>query len=309
MKSTLPLQFKVSSEAWEFELIHRLNHQTFAEEIPQHQPTPERRLVDKFHPENAYLICLTGRELAGMLAFRGRRPFSLDHKLPDLESFLPAGRTVCEVRLLAIDKRFRNQTVLPGLLSLLEKYATGRGYDAAVISGTTRQLRLYQRWGFKPFGPKVGTPSAQFQPMVVLLEDFRARVEPILDRCRPPTRSARHSNFLPGPVTVHGSVRRAFARTPLSHRSSVFKADFQRLQKMLCELTGAARVEILLASGTLANEAIGAQLSLFNQRGLVLSNGEFGERLIDHAKRWRLSFETVTTEWGLPSRWRASARS
>lgn len=298
MKSTLPLTFKVATEAWEFELIHRLNHQTFVEEIPQHQPNPAGRLVDKFHPENAYLICLAGHELAGMMAFRARRPFSLDYKLPDLGSYLPPGRTICEVRLLAVDNRFRNKAVLPGLLSFMEKYASNRGCDAAVISGTTRQLRLYRRIGFKPFGPLVGPPSARFQPMVLLLEDFRARLAPILDRYRPPVPPVRHSNFLPGPVTVHASVRRAFTRTPLSHRSIMFKADLSRVRKMLCELTGATRAEILLGSGTLANEVIAAQLSLLNQRGLVLSNGEFGERLIDHATRWGLTFETVKAEWG-----------
>jgi len=77
MKSTLPFKYKMATEAWEFELIHRLNHQTFVEEIPQHAAHPDGRLVDKFHSENAYLICLEGRVLAGMMAFRGRRPFSL----------------------------------------------------------------------------------------------------------------------------------------------------------------------------------------------------------------------------------------
>jgi aspartate aminotransferase-like enzyme len=30
----------------------------------------------------------------------------------------------------------------------------------------------------------------------------------------------------------------------------------------------------------------------------VLSNGEFGERLIDHARRWRLQFEVMRADWG-----------
>ena len=30
------LTFKIAGEAGEFEQIHRLNHKTFAEEIPQH---------------------------------------------------------------------------------------------------------------------------------------------------------------------------------------------------------------------------------------------------------------------------------
>ena len=95
MSAQEPLVFKFASEDWEFEQIHRLNYRTFVEEIPQHHASPTQRLVDKFHAENTYLICLSNQKLAGMLTVRGHRPFSLDQKLPNLDSFLPAGRTVC----------------------------------------------------------------------------------------------------------------------------------------------------------------------------------------------------------------------
>ena len=105
MSARPPLVFKFANEDWEFEQIHRLNYRTFVEEIPQHHASPTHRLVDRFHPENTYLICLSGRKLAGMLAARGNRPFSLDQKLENLDSYLPAGRKVCEIRLLAIEKK------------------------------------------------------------------------------------------------------------------------------------------------------------------------------------------------------------
>src|ERR1700746_2639540 len=118
MSSRPPLVFKTATEDWEFEQIHRLNYKTFVDEIPQHQQSPTHRLVDKFHAENTYLICLSGQKLAGMLAVRGNRPFSLDHKLANLDSFLPAGRQICEIRLLAVEKKFRGAQVLQGILAL-----------------------------------------------------------------------------------------------------------------------------------------------------------------------------------------------
>src|SRR5437870_3772060 len=119
MKSSDPLVFKSATEDWEFEQIHRLNYKTFVEEIPQHHASPIQRLVDKFHAENTYLIGLRGRKLAGMLAVRGSRPFSLDQKLEQLDSFLPPGRKVCEIRLLAVEKKFRGAQILQGVLALL----------------------------------------------------------------------------------------------------------------------------------------------------------------------------------------------
>ena len=38
------LVFKVATDDWEFEQIHRLNYRTFVEEIPQHPANPERRI-------------------------------------------------------------------------------------------------------------------------------------------------------------------------------------------------------------------------------------------------------------------------
>src|SRR5207253_2433371 len=96
MSPTGRLEFRIAAADAEFEQIHRLNYRTFVEEIPQHAPSAERRLIDKFHPENTYLIAVLDGTLVGMLAVRDRRPFSLDQKLADLDRYLPAGRKICE---------------------------------------------------------------------------------------------------------------------------------------------------------------------------------------------------------------------
>ena len=67
MNTEQNLKFKIASEEWEFEAIHSLNYKTFVEEIPQHQHSGEKRLVDKFHRENTYVICLEGERLVGRL--------------------------------------------------------------------------------------------------------------------------------------------------------------------------------------------------------------------------------------------------
>src|SRR5665213_1804197 len=198
------LQFKVATEDWEFEQIHQLNYRTFVEEIPQHRPSSTPRLVDKFHAENTYLICLCNDQVVGMIAARGRRPFSLDQKLPNLDSYLPPGRRVCEIRLLSVEKEFRNGQVFRGSTALMWQFGTERGYDLAVISGTTRQQRLYRHLGFVPFGPSVGQGDAMFQPMYLTLEIFEKQAEAIL---REPVKPPVPVSFLPGPVAIPQRVR------------------------------------------------------------------------------------------------------
>jgi GNAT superfamily N-acetyltransferase len=169
--------FKIADRPEEFETIHHLNYRTFVEEIPQHAPNPEGRLVDRFHEQNAYVVCVDGGQVVGMLALRTERPFSLDLKLPNLDELLPPGRRIGEVRLLAVDPSHRRSAVLPGLFRRLEREALGRGLTMLIVSATTRQRRLYDRLGFVPFGPLVGSEEARFQPMCLTLERFR-EVEP-----------------------------------------------------------------------------------------------------------------------------------
>ncbi len=68
-------------------------------------------------------------------------------------------------------------------------------------------------------------------------------------------------------------------------------------------------MEILLGSGTLANDAVAAQLSLEEKLGMVVANGEFGERLVDHARRFGLNFDWLQNPWGSRSIWTRSSRS
>ncbi len=198
-ETSAPFIFKVASEDWEFEQIHRLNYKTFVEEIPQHEATPDGLLVDRFHRENTYFICVRGGRLIGMVAARDQRPFSLDQKLENLDSYLPMEKSICEIRLLSIDKEHRDGRIIQGLLTMLARYCMDRAYDIAIISGTVRQERFYRRLGFVPFGPRVGTPGALYQPMyrelATLEEDFSAlfRPEP------PPPVSQEPANPLPGP--------------------------------------------------------------------------------------------------------------
>ncbi|MBZ5497539.1 MAG: aminotransferase class V-fold PLP-dependent enzyme [Acidobacteriia bacterium] len=301
MTQTRALSFKIATDQSEFEQIHKLNYQAFVVEIPQHPPNAERLLVDRFHGENTYVICKCGDRVLGMTAIREKRPFSLDQKLEGLESFLPEHRAVCELRLLAVDREHRNSRVFQGLLLKVCDYCEGRGYDLAVMSGTIRQLKLYHQLGFVPFGPLVGSGEALFQPMYLTLNAYqglKARSRTFLHLAPPPSPGRGHVALLPGPVAISQPVRQSFGEAPVSHRSKAFMEEFAQTKQLLCRLVGARHAEILLGSGTLANDVIAGQLSLIAGSGLVLSNGEFGNRLIDHATRFRLRFKALRTEWG-----------
>jgi aspartate aminotransferase-like enzyme len=297
MNMTQTLRLKIATEPWEFEQIDKLNYETFVEEIPQHKPDTSGTLVDKFHKENTYVICTDEDNLLGMLAVRDKRPFSLDEKLGNLDSYLPSSRSVCEIRLLAVRKNCRNTTLFRDLIAKAVAHCRELGHNLAVISGTLRQKKLYEHLGFVPFGPVVGTPEASFQPMYLTVETYEKSAKRVIES-GPPALTRKKLLLGPGPVEVAPEVRRAFNEPTISHRSAEFLKIHRDTKNLLCRMANAKNVAILMGSGTLANDVIAAQLSLKSGKGLVLSNGEFGDRLINQAKRFSLSFDALAEDWG-----------
>ncbi|MBO0589331.1 aminotransferase class V-fold PLP-dependent enzyme [Sporosarcina sp. E16_8] len=283
--------YKIAETALEFEQIHELNYRTFAEEIPQHDRNESHKLVDKFHDENTYIICKKDNRVVGMIAMRSERPFSLDGKIGPVEHQLPfQAKNPVEIRLLAIEQDYRNGRAFLGLAQALVQYCLKAGYDAALISGTVREQKLYGQLGFSPFAQLTGTADAAFQPMYLTKETFEAGVA---GRISKPL-----VNFLPGPATISDGVRKAMMAEPFSHRSSEFESLLQRVKDKLTALTDANYVQILQGTGTLANDVVAAQLSMHSGKGLILVNGEFGLRLTDHAQRFSMEFDTMEIEWG-----------
>ncbi|NLH15482.1 MAG: aminotransferase class V-fold PLP-dependent enzyme [Phycisphaerae bacterium] len=293
--------FKVANEPWEIEQIHRLNYETFAEEIPQHQRNPERILIDKFHNENSYIICRNGTQVVAMLAVRGKRPFSLDNKLPDLDRYLPPHKGLCEIRLLSVRKDCRRSRIVHGLLESTARFCIEHGFDLAVISGILQQQKLYEHMGFVPFGPVVGADGAKFQPMYLTTQAHaETSISGYDSEEQIPSVLANIVNLLPGPVEVTPRVKKALAECTISHRSDDFLRVHRQTRKRLCHLANAKHCEFFMGSGTLANDVIAGQLRREPGTGLILSNGEFGERLIRQARRAGAKYETLSLEWGKP---------
>jgi aspartate aminotransferase-like enzyme len=287
------LNTKIADQEWEFDEISRLNHQTFSEEIQQHDKTSTGLLIDKFHAENQYIICLKESEIVGMVALRDRRPFSLDIKLNNIDDYLPPHKLSCEIRLLTIKPAFRNSSVILFLLREIIYQAVRKKYDLVLISGILAQLRMYRSLGFVPFGPVVGD-SVKFQPMYLTPEFFfQSR-----HYSRTLTDQNKIINALPGPVNVKDIVSEEFRKLPESHRSTGFHQNYMNICTTLCRFVQAENVQIFTGSATLANEVILAHLLALSIKGLIVSNGEFGNRIMHQAKSQKICFEAYSAGFG-----------
>jgi aspartate aminotransferase-like enzyme/predicted N-acetyltransferase YhbS len=304
MRAASSYTFKKAATREEFADIHRLNHRTFVDEVGQHEATGTGALVDPFHARNTYFIAKRGESVVGMIAVHGEPPFSVASKLADASVLEEYGTGLLEARLLAIPPEERNGRVFAGLLYAVLEYASGAEYTHVAISGVGKHLGLYERIGFRAIGPAVERGQAEFTPMVLRLSDLPGVT---VDRFRKWAVGIRPICLLPGPVQVSAGVQKAFALPAISHRSHRFVEEFEDIRAQLRELAGGLRAGLFPGSGTLANDVAGAAIAADRTRhtGLILANGEFGYRLVRHAKRWRLPHRVLAWEWG--QRWDMNA--
>lgn len=319
--------FKRADTNDEIEQVHRLNYRTFVGEVRQYPDDGAGRLVDKFHDKNVYFIAVRNERVVGMMGAHGEPPFSVASRLPDAGILEAAGVCPAEVRLLAIDPQERHGPIIYGLIALFYEHVTAHGYTDVYISAVADRISLYEGLGFRSIGPPVPCGNASFVPMTISVsglkqavharwEQWRRHAERVNDRgskieangstLKEPSPKSEPICLLPGPVTTAPAVREAFQRAPIYHRGPEFITHFENVRQMLGRLVGGRDVALLNGSGTLANEAIAAILNAETSngsqrpRGLMLVNGEFGERLARQARRFGLEPCVLRWDWGKP---------
>lgn len=297
--------YKRAESAAEFEQIHRLNYQTFVQEIGQHADNGTGELVDKFHKKNIYFILLRDSQLVGMLSAHDEPPFSVAERMSDPTLLYKGGERPLEVRLLTIAPEERAGHHAAGLTYELFCYGREHGYTHFVISGVTSQLELYKHIGFEALGPAVGKAGAEFIPMMATLD----RVEMQMQRTmklwrrrieREVAKTVEPLALIPGPVPLATDVRAAFNEPPIYHRGPEFVALFEEVRSTLCQLANAPAVAMTVGSGTLANEIIASTIAAgpHASAGLMLVNGEFGTRIVKQVERFGLKPRVLEWSWG-----------
>lgn len=304
-----PYTFKRAETDEEFQQIHRLNYQTFVEEVGQYPDTADETLVDKFHKKNHYFVALRDGDLVGMIATHDEPPFSVAGRLSDPGALEALGSHLLEVRLFAVRPDRRYGAVSRGLLYLVFEYARVNGYMHVIASGIASRMRFYERFGFRLLGPAVGQGETAFVPMVLSMNAVPDNINLVVQRIRRRIiRSVSESShppvsLLPGPVQLSDALRRAVSERPVSHRGAEFIERFERVRDVLRDMVDGLDTAIMVGSGTLANEVVAATLAADRalRRGLILNNGEFGRRLSCQAQRFGLDFDTLEWAWG--ERW------
>ncbi len=108
--------------------------------------------------------------------------------------------------------------------------------------------------------------------------------------------------FTPGPVNVAQNVREAICKEDICHREVDFDRLLQSIEKKILPIFGARetndyRAVFITGSGTAANEAILSSV-VGDKNILILSNGEFGDRLHNISKILNKNTSVLEFGWG-----------
>ena len=118
-------------------------------------------------------------------------------------------------------------------------------------------------------------------------------------------RKPRPVLLCPGPVLLSAQVMRAVRDTNIGHREPEFSQLLRESASMLKPIVGidsadsSYRVAFITGSGTSANEAVLASVGAIGPT-LVISNGEFGERLLATARRQNRDVGELCFAWQQP---------
>lgn len=108
--------------------------------------------------------------------------------------------------------------------------------------------------------------------------------------------------FTPGPVNIEDNVKVAICKEDICHRESDFDYLLQSVENKLLQLfkiknTSNYRAVVITGSGTAANESILSSV-VGEKNILILSNGEFGERLFETSMVHNKNTFLLKFAWG-----------
>lgn len=110
--------------------------------------------------------------------------------------------------------------------------------------------------------------------------------------------------FTPGPLNVAQNIRLAAIQKDICHRELDFALLLKSIEEKLLLIFGVTttkdyRAVVITGSGTAANESILSSV-VGHKKILILSNGEFGERLFKISKGYNKNTFLLDFPWGTP---------
>lgn len=107
--------------------------------------------------------------------------------------------------------------------------------------------------------------------------------------------------FAPGPVLTSERVKNAALIPDICHRRSYFEKILQDLRQKILKLYNCSEEyvsAVISGSGTASNESVYSSLCSAEDKVLLITNGEFGNRLKEIIECYNIRYHELRYEWG-----------
>jgi len=221
----------------ERELIYRLRHDIYANELSQHPANNWARLRDILDDRNIYLVAKLGNQIAGFISLTPP-PMPNQQTVELSQTSVAAGSVACdnskpavhysidkyvsrdalpfsfdehlyEIRLLTVVKPHRGREVATLLMYAAFRWVEAHGGTRIMAIGRREVLEMYLRSGLEPLGISVRSGAVDYELMQVTtaaLRDHMKNFGGLLERLESKTNWQLNFPFRKPAVCFHGGA-------------------------------------------------------------------------------------------------------
>ncbi|MFQ5708793.1 MAG: aminotransferase class I/II-fold pyridoxal phosphate-dependent enzyme [bacterium] len=160
------------------EIIYKMRHTVFAEELAQHPQNKEKKLSDPLDTFNSYIVATSNGRIAGFISITppGRAKYSVDKYLQRDELPLLLNDKLYEVRLLAVHPRNRRRKIASLLMYAAFRWVEAHGGRWVVALGRQEIIHLYLKAGLQLLGRQIEAGAVTYELMSAKVSRIRERM-------------------------------------------------------------------------------------------------------------------------------------
>ena len=190
------------------ELIYRIRHAVYAQELRQHNPDPAGRLTDACDHWNTYLVAKVANQISGFISITppGQRSYSID-KYFSRDDLPFSTDSLYELRLLTVVPVHRRRLFATLLMYAAFRWVEAHGGEHIVAIGRREILPLYTRSGMELAGLSTQSGAVAYDLLhapVAKLRAYVPKISKVLDRIQSKVDWQLHFPFRKPANCFHG---------------------------------------------------------------------------------------------------------
>jgi len=161
------------------DIIYKLRHKVYADELNQHSPNSDCRLTDSLDKTNIYIVVKFNNKIAGFISITTPQSpsYSIDKYFSREDLFFNFDNKLYEIRLLTVVNHFRGSIVASLLMYAALRWIEENGGNRVVAIGREEIKNIYLKAGLKSLGLKIKSGAVNFELLSCKISCLRSKLD------------------------------------------------------------------------------------------------------------------------------------